>query len=317
MTNTNDLFSSVCQYPDPDAGDRFDALVGLDETKTRLLTESRVLLSPQAVAAWSQRVYGGPVAAVQAMTERSPLIVFAGDVGTGKTELAESVGHPIAVTLRLDTLTLFSLSLAARGGGLVGQMTKLLGDAFTAVRDGTPRPPSRDGAPLKSASILLVDEADALAQSREATQMHHEDRAGVNALIRGVDELRRDRLPVLTILCTNRVGSLDPAVLRRAAHVFEFSRPRPAQIQSVLSAAFSDANIDQPTMGTLAALLGPTDSRPWPVTFSDLRQRFIPEAVLDAMERNEVLTPDRLLQLAADFAPTRPFDEQIHDGSSP
>ena len=39
---------------------------------------------------------------------------------------------------------------------------------------------SRSG---RGAVILLVDEADALAQSREAAQMHHEDRAGVNAFL--------------------------------------------------------------------------------------------------------------------------------------
>jgi hypothetical protein len=34
-------------------------------------------------------------------------------------------------------------------------------------------------------SLAEVDEGDALAQSRDLAQMHHEDRAGVNALIRG------------------------------------------------------------------------------------------------------------------------------------
>lgn len=77
--------------------------------------------------------------------------------------------------------------------------------------------------------ILLVDEADALAQSRELAQMHHEDRAGVNALIRGIDGLRDDRLPVLTILCTNRPEALDPAIIRRAAALLPFARPNDDQ----------------------------------------------------------------------------------------
>ena len=42
-----------------------------------------------------------------------------------------------------------------------------------------------------------------MAQSRELGQMHHEDRAGVNALIRGVDYL---------VMCTNRLEALDHAV---------------------------------------------------------------------------------------------------------
>jgi AAA+ superfamily predicted ATPase len=68
----------------------------------------------------------------------------------------------------------------------------------------------------RGAVILLVDEADALAQSREAAQMRHEDRAGVNAFIRGVDRIGNG-LPAAVIMCTNRLSALDPAVRRRAA----------------------------------------------------------------------------------------------------
>ena len=56
----------------------------------------------------------------------------------------------------------------------------------------------------------MIDEADALAQSRELGQMHHEDRAGVNALIRGLDQLAADRGRVLVVMCTNRIESLGP-----------------------------------------------------------------------------------------------------------
>jgi AAA+ superfamily predicted ATPase len=83
--------------------------------------------------------------------------------------------------------------------------------------------------------VLLVDEADALAQSRELAQMHHEDRAGVNALLRGIDGIRSDRLPVLTILCTNRLDAIDPAVQRRAAAVEMFGRPGQAQRAALLT----------------------------------------------------------------------------------
>ena len=73
--------------------------------------------------------------------------------------------------------------------------------------------------------VLVIDEADALAQSREMAQMHHEDRAGVNALIRGIDELAGRRLPIAVVLCTNRPDAIDPAVRRRAAEIFRFERP--------------------------------------------------------------------------------------------
>ena len=55
--------------------------------------------------------------------------------------------------------------------------------------------------------------------------MHHEDRAGVNAFIRGVDRLSNGQLPAAVIMCTNRLGALDPAVKRRAADILTFARP--------------------------------------------------------------------------------------------
>ncbi len=82
--------------------------------------------------------------------------------------------------------------------------------------------------------------ADALAQARELEQMHHEVSAGVNALIRGVDRLARTRRPGLTVMCTNRVSAIDPAIQRRAAAVLTFSRPNDAQRRSLLSDAFGD-----------------------------------------------------------------------------
>ena len=66
--------------------------------------------------------------------------------------------------------------------------------------------------------------------------MHHEDRAGVNAFIRGVDRLAEKRLPAAVILCTNRLSAIDPAVQRRAADIFEFRRPNDAQRRAVLEA---------------------------------------------------------------------------------
>lgn len=313
MTATNELFGNVQQYPDPDAGDRFNALIGLDHEKSQLLAEAQALIDPDHVARWSQRHYQTVIPAADAMSQRSPLVVLAGDVGTGKTELAESIGHPIATALRLDALTLYPLSLAARGRGMVGEMTTLISAAFAAVRTGTP-PRPRSGQ-LKAASILFIDEADAIAQSREQSQMHHEDRAGVNALIRGVDELRRDRLPVLTILATNRLNSLDPAVLRRASSTFLLGRPDHERITAVLNAAFTNADtgiIDTDT-DRIAKILGPNDQRAWGPTYSDLRQRFIPDAVLDAVNTNLPLTADRIAELAGTFTPTRPFNQTPAD----
>lgn len=302
---TAELFGHVQEFPDPDSGDRFNALVGLDDVKARLVNEAAVLLDPDILEAWSKKHHGGPIAAVRAVGERVPLIVLAGDVGTGKTEVAETVGHPIARTLKIG-VTLYPLSLNARGSGLVGQMTTLITNALTEVRTMAEKARKSDGS-LNRALILLVDEADSVAQSRELTHMHHEDRAGVNALIQGIDGFRKDRLPVLTIMCTNRADAIDPAVSRRAAHIFKFERPNDEQRRHVLTTAFADARIDDRTITELIRLLGPNTDRDYGATYSDLRQRFIPDTVLDALGTRQPLNGSRLVELAADFVPTRPF----------
>ena len=306
MTANSELFGNVLEYPDPDARARYDGLVGLDETKRRLVLHASVLIDPSALDRWSDRHYGRVLEGVAAVSQRTPLLVLAGDVGTGKTELAESVGDAIARDLALDSLTLYPLSLSARGRGLVGEMTTLITQAFDHVRASLTHARGSDGR-LTSAAILLVDEADSVAQSRELSQMHHEDRAGVNALIRGIDSLRRDRVPVLTIMCTNRADALDPAVARRSAEIFEFERPSLEQRLNVLTRAFAGTSIDPASIVEAAELLGPSEPGGWGATYSDLRQRFIPNLMLGAYGDDVELTGPFVLSAARSFTPTRPF----------
>ncbi|MDF9278431.1 ATP-binding protein [Arthrobacter sp. EH-1B-1] len=306
MTSNSELFGNVLEYPDPSAQQRFNALVGIDHIKRRLVNEASVLIDPQVLEQWSAKHHGSTLDAVRAVEERTPLIVLAGDVGTGKTELAESVGDPIARSLRLPMLTLYPLSLNARGRGLVGEMTTLITQAFEHVRSSLGQARDSEGQ-IRNAAILLIDEADAIAQSRELAQMHHEDRAGVNALIRAIDSLRRDRLPVLTIMCTNRSDALDPAIARRAAHVFAFTRPTTEQRVHVLTSALTGTRISAKAIEEAARLLGAGDERQWSVTYSDLRQRFVPDLVLNAYGSDTPVTEFALIEAAASFVPTRPF----------
>jgi hypothetical protein len=127
---TSDLFDAVDTLPDTGAQRRYEALVGLDETKQRLTKEAQILLDPTLLERWSRAQHGGAViAATQAFAERIPLFVFAGDVGTGKTELVEAFGDPVARAANIEVL-LMRLSLSARGSGAVGEMTKLISAAF-------------------------------------------------------------------------------------------------------------------------------------------------------------------------------------------
>lgn len=304
---STDFFSEVLNFPDPDAQQRYTTLVGVEEVKQRLVGEAMVLLDHQRVNAWSERHYGRTIRAASELASRPPLIILAGDVGTGKTELAETFIDAVTRNMHVEG-TLYALSLAARGEGAVGQMSTLIGSAFKIVADES-RAGYRAGKPSRI-SVLLVDEGDALAQSRELTQMHHEDRAGVNALIKGIDSLRRHNLPVLVVLCTNRLSALDPAVKRRAAYIATLQRPNEAQRRLLLAELLDGVALNNDELANLVTLTGPMDKRDFGYTYSDLRQRLIPEAVILGVTYNVPLSYEILAEALKRVAPTRPFAQE-------
>jgi AAA+ superfamily predicted ATPase len=302
----DELFEKRLTYPDFEFQERLDRLVGLDDYKLRLSKILGILVNPQNLRDWSGKRHPTATSLVSLVTSRPPLVILAGDVGSGKTELAETIGDMVARQEHID-LTLFPLSLSTRGQGRVGEMTQLISAAFEQTVAQATKLKGQHGK-ARGAVILLIDEADALAQSREAAQMHHEDRAGVNALIRGINRLSNGGLPAAVIMCTNRLGALDPAVRRRAADILEFRRPNDAQRKSVLKSNLHDVGFTAHDLEMLVAATGPSKSHPYGYTFSDLTQRLLPTMVMDAYPDSS-LTAKRALEIARELVPTPPFKE--------
>jgi SpoVK/Ycf46/Vps4 family AAA+-type ATPase len=299
------LFARTEEFPNQGAQARLAALVGLEETVDRLVSEAVVLLDPDLANAWSSKVHGKVIPAVLALRDRTPMFIFAGDVGVGKTEVAEVLGQAISRAADAD-VTLYPLSLTARGRGAVGEMTTLLTRAFERVSKDFARTRRADGK-AAAMGVLLIDEADALAQSRELAQMHHEDRAGVNALLRGIDGMRTDQLPVLSILCTNRLEAIDPAVQRRAAAIQVFERPALEQRAALLGRLLSGTKLQPGDIDDLARATGDAEGRGYGYTYSDLRQRLVPEITLTAYRRGTAIDMTIALEVIARTSPTRPF----------
>ena len=304
--SVDDLFERRMRFPDAGAKERFDRLMGLDEHKDRLSKMLGILVNPENLLSWFHKHHPGSREIVKIVLSRPPLLVLAGDVGTGKTELAETVGDAVARQEKID-ITLFPLSLSTRGQGRVGEMTQLISAAFEHTYSEAGKLRSSNGR-NRGAVLLLVDEADALAQSREAAQMHHEDRAGVNAFIRGVDRIASAGLPAAVIMCTNRLGALDPAIRRRAADTLQFTRPDKMQRYSLLHPYLNDLGFADDAIRSIAATTGATGGREYGFTYSDLMQRLLPTIVLDAYPEQPV-NVERALKLAEGMAPTAPFTE--------
>jgi AAA+ superfamily predicted ATPase len=227
----------------------------------------------------------------------APFLIFAGDVGTGKTALAESFGDAVARELKEPT-SLLRMSIQTRGNGMVGDMSRQVTKAFRAVEQEARR--------TGHITILLLDEADTLAESRETQQMHHEDRAGVNALIQGVDRLRGSGQPILVVFCSNRLDSIDPAIRRRAVDVVEFKRPSDDQRQEHIERLFGDLRLSVAQTQQLVKLTGPSADREYGFTYSDISDRFARNAVLQAFP-DKALSFELLECVARETVPTRPF----------
>jgi hypothetical protein len=215
--------------------------------------------------------------------------------------------NPSATLINVSRRGLFALSLNARGTGAVGEMTSLLSAAFSEVKQAAKRRTGGSGK-HNSGIILLVDEADALAQSRELGQMHHEDRAGVNALIRGVDDLATGNLPAIVIMCTNRLDALDPAVRRRAAVTFTFTRPNEDQRTAFLKPVLEELGFSAQQIHSLVVMTGATHGRKYGYTYSDLAQRLLPGLLLAAYPTTAI-TFDLAKEVVERHPPTPPFRE--------
>lgn len=304
--NLDELFEKRISYPDFDIQDRLARLVGLEEQKSRLSKLLGTLINPDGLKRWMNKHHQGAEDLLKVTLRRPPLIILAGDVGAGKTEIAETIGDMVARQENID-INLFPMSLSTRGQGRVGEMTQLISSAFDYTVSESQKLKSENGA-ARGGIILLVDEADALAQSRENDQMHHEDKAGVNAFIRGIDRLAQGQLPAAVIMCTNRLSSLDPAIKRRAADILSFSRPNDAQRLSVLSNSFAQIGFTKDEFSLLVKVTGPNKERGYGYTFSDLNQRLIPAVVLDAYP-SKPIKASRAYEIAQAIEPTSPFKD--------
>ena len=303
----DELFEKRISYPDFEAQERLSKLVGLDDQISRLSKMLGLLVNSKGLENWAKKYHQGADQLVNMILRRPPLIVLAGDVGSGKSELAETIGDAVARQENID-ISLLPLSLSSRGQGRVGEMTQLISSAFEYAVSEAQKLKSSSGA-SRGGIVLLVDEADALAQSREAAQMHHEDRAGVNAFIRGIDRIANGKLPAAVIMCTNRINALDPAIKRRAADILTFGRPDKVQRAAVLASPLKQLGFTQGQVELLVDMTGAVKGRKYGFTFSDLTQRLIPAIVLDAYP-HQAITSNRALAVAQKIEPTPQFQDQ-------
>ena len=82
--STDDLFDDVRAMPDPDAERQFESLVGLDHLKSTVVKEAKLVIAPDLLERWSTEKHGSILPCLEQFHERSHLMLFHGDVGTGR-----------------------------------------------------------------------------------------------------------------------------------------------------------------------------------------------------------------------------------------
>jgi SpoVK/Ycf46/Vps4 family AAA+-type ATPase len=293
------VFDVELLLPDQALSAKEKTLLGFEQRYDRVRAQLRLLLEQSELGEWNRKFHDGKLAICGLVAEQYPLIIFHGDVGTGKTATAECIANRLVRDAKKDDSVLLKLSNRVRGSGKVGEMGTLLVEAFQKVVVA---------AGKNRRAILLIDEGDSLAAARSQEHSHHEDKVAVNTLIQGIDDIRRLGGRVVVFLCTNRSGVIDPALQRRAAIVEEFRRPTKKELKELFDADLGALHLSATQVGHLVALTDARDGRP-AFTYSDIRTRLYPAALALAYP-NSKLSLDHLLTAAEGMHPS-PVVENI------
>lgn len=267
-----------CEKPLPDdaLAKREKTLLGFDARYARVNDQLRLLLNVEQLAAWNEQHHGGKLALCDLVAEQYPLVIFHGDVGTGKTAMAECIANRLVAEAKSEDSILFKLNNRVRGSGMVGEMGTLITEAFRKIVHS---------AGKYRRALLVIDEGDSLAAARTQQHSHHEDKVAVNTLIQCVDDLRQYGGRIVVFLCTNRLTALDAALHRRAAIIEEFRRPSDDERLQLFAMDLAALSLSPAQLGQLVTATAARGEQPgW--TYSDIRTRLYPAALAKAYPKD-------------------------------
>jgi SpoVK/Ycf46/Vps4 family AAA+-type ATPase len=268
MTGEN-IFDNIVELPSAEVKSRTEALIGFNKKFKRVHNNLKLLADQEGLLKWSNHYYKRELPVLNAILDRHPLIILAGDAGTGKTVSAEGIADQMVRELGKQGFFL-KLSTRVRGEGLHGQMGNLVNDAFDRLKQE---------AGKKRIAFLLIDEADAIATTRSTLQMHQEEKAAVNTLIQKIDEIRSLKGRAIIFMSTNRLHFIDEAILRRAAIIIEFERPDENERKELFERTLKGTDLTDRDYEGLSKLTGPEQNNGLGFSFSDLTLKVLPEAI--------------------------------------
>lgn len=279
------------KHPLDEAQSSYDSLIAIDEQKAALMNTLSFFFNRSKIEKWHNKHHHSKLAFLENIANGTPLIILAGDVGCGKTALANCIATPLGKLLD-KRIYCFETPSNIRGGGRVGEISNRITEAFTQVK-----------AKVKGENVglLIVDEADDLATDREQNQAHHEDRSGLNVLIKQIDSIAKEKANLAVILITNRLKALDPAVIRRATQVIIFKRPDDEARKQVFQSLLKGCHT---TDKDIMELTKASDKGDKPYSFSDLIQKVGRQALIRAIEEDRPFDKKILLEVLSKVEPS-------------
>lgn len=269
---------------------RYNNLIGLNSQKSELLMTMKMILNEKLIGNWERKHHSKELTFLKKGLKLNPLIILSGEVGCGKTELAQTIGTPLGLLLD-SQITVLQTPSDIRGSGLVGQLSARITSAFEQTK-----------SEIKNGyGILIIDEADDVATSRSQIQAHHEDKAGVNALIKEIDSIEKNKKNIVVILITNRMSSLDPAVIRRACLHLEFKRPSKNELPFIFHHILDGVEI---TDKQIEELSNTALKKKIPFSYSDLFQRIANQAIIEAISKDIPFSASLLQEVINKTEPT-------------
>lgn len=275
------IFDNTIELPSNEIQRQTASLVGFESKFKRIYNNLKLLLDQDSLTEWSKKHHKIELPIIKQLKEKYPLIILAGDAGTGKTISAASIADKMTRELKKEGFFL-KLSTRVRGEGLHGEMGKLVNDAFSELKSQ---------AGKRRFAFLLIDEADAIATTRGTSQMHQEEKAAVNTLIQKIDEIRELNGRAIVFMSTNRLHYIDEAILRRAAVILEFERPTIEECKELYSQSLNGLDFSSKELDELASLSAANEESDLGYSFSDIRLKVLPEAIANAY-------PDKPLSFA-------------------
>lgn len=287
------IFDNTLELPNSIIQERTKNLIGFESKFNRIYTNLKLLLDQESLEKWSKKFHKTKLPVISQLKDKYPLIILAGDAGTGKTVAAESIADKMLRELKKEGFFL-KLSTRVRGDGLHGQMGNLVNDAFDELKKQ---------AGKRRIAFLFIDEADAIATTRSTMQMHQEEKAAVNTLIQKIDEIRELNGRAVVFMSTNRLHFIDEAIIRRASIILEFERPTKEERKELFSKSLEGIKFSKKQLEDLAELTSPEKNSGLGHSFSDIRLKILPEAIAKAFP-DKPLTYEILVETIVSIKPS-------------